>query len=123
MQGRGIDELPTGNKVSAIPSPRGSFLRPWKYRSLIEHDQGSLRPASAIRCNTRSKRSVCSWVVRPKTIMSSRYGRQDDHVSPRSATSMSRWNVAGALHRSKGMPRNWYSSNGVLKAVFRRSAS
>ncbi|KRY56569.1 hypothetical protein T03_8630 [Trichinella britovi] len=89
----------------------------------LPHEVAFLRPASAIRCNTRSKRSVCSWVVRPKTIMSSRYGRQDDHVSPRSATSMSRWNVAGALHRSKGMPRNWYSSNGVLKAVFRRSAS
>ncbi|KRZ02830.1 hypothetical protein T11_17847 [Trichinella zimbabwensis] len=55
--------------------------------------------------------------------MLSRYARQDDHESPRSVTSMSRWNVAGALHRPKGMTRNWYSPNGVLKAVFGRSAS
>ncbi|KRX51499.1 hypothetical protein T09_8887 [Trichinella sp. T9] len=45
------------------------------------------------------------------------------NVNPLNAFSISRWKVAGALHRPNDMTLNWKRPIGVEKAVFSRSGS
>ncbi|KRZ81905.1 hypothetical protein T08_5605 [Trichinella sp. T8] len=45
------------------------------------------------------------------------------NVNPLNVFAISRWKVAGALHRPNGMTLNWKRPIGVEKAVFSRSGS
>ena len=61
---------------------------------------------------------MASSTVFPNEMTSSKYTRQRDHRMPHNTRSMSRSNVAGALHSPNGITRNWNNPSFVTKAAF-----
>ena len=66
----------------------------------------SCRPKSLRRASTSYRCASASGIDFPKEMTSSKHTRQRDHRIPHSTRSMSRSNVAGALHNPNGITRN-----------------
>ena len=78
----------------------------------------SCRPKSLNRSSTSSRRPSASGTDFPNEMTSSKYTRQRDQRIPHNTRSISRSNVAGALHSPNGMTRNWNNPSFVTKAAF-----
>ena len=78
----------------------------------------SFSPVSLSRWNTMARLRLCSSMVLPKIIMSSKYTKQCRSISLRNAVSIMHWKVAWAFFNPNGMRLYWKWPSNVEKAVY-----